>query len=75
MVLVARSIFQIAWDLAKATGQSTDLAPQVPADLLDISRTRLIPQRGPGGFFGPEFVPPGGAPVADMLAGFLGLKF
>lgn len=75
MVLAARNIFQFAWDLAKATGQSTDLAPEVAAELLDISRTRLIPPRGPGGFFGPEFVPPDGAPVADVLAGFLGRKF
>ena len=75
MVLAARNIFQFAWDLAKSTGQSTGLAPEVAAELLDISRTRLIPQRGPGGFFGPEFVPPDGSPVADVMAGFLGRKF
>jgi len=26
-------------------------------------------------FFGPEFVPPAGSPVADVLAGFLGREF
>jgi hypothetical protein len=45
------------------------------AELLGTSRTRLILQRGPDGFFGPELVPPAGAPVADVLAGFLGRKF
>jgi uncharacterized protein (TIGR03086 family) len=71
-VLAARNIFQFAWDLAVATEQSQDLAPDVATELLEISRTRLVPQRGPDGFFGPEFVPPAGAPVATVLAGYLG---
>ena len=71
-VLAARNIFQYAWDLAVATDQGDDLAPDVAAQLLDISRTRLVPQRGPDGFFGPEFVPPAGSPVATVLAGYLG---
>lgn len=68
----ARNIFQFGWDLAVGTGQSTDLAPDVAAELLEVSRTRLVPQRGPGGFFGPEFVPPAGSPIATVLAGYLG---
>lgn len=75
MVLAARSAFQYAWDLARATGQDTNLAPEVASELLTLSRTRLVPQRGPGGFFGPEFVPEDGAPAADVLAGFLGRVF
>ena len=71
-VLAARNIFQFAWDLAVATDQSQDLAPDVATELLELSRTRLIPQRGPDGFFGPEFVPPAGAPAATVLAGYLG---
>ena len=71
-VLAARNIFQFAWDLAVATGQHADLASELAEELLEISRTRLVPQRGPGGFFGPEFVPPAGAPVATVLAGYLG---
>lgn len=71
-VLAARNIFQFAWDLAVATGQNADLAPEVAEELLLISRTHLVPQRGPGGFFGPEFVPTAGAPVATVLAGYLG---
>ena len=71
-VLAARNIFQFAWDLAIATGHDTDLAPEVATELLQISRTHLVPQRGPGGFFGPEVVPAPGSPVATVLAGFLG---
>lgn len=71
-VLAARNIFQFAWDLAVASDQSTDLAPELAEELLEISRTRLVPQRGPGGFFGPDYVPPAGAPVATVLAGYLG---
>jgi uncharacterized protein (TIGR03086 family) len=71
-LIASRNIFQFAWDLAVATGQNTDLAPEVAEELLQISRTRFVPQRGPGGFFGPEFVPEAGAPVATVLAGYLG---
>lgn len=71
-LLAARNIFQFAWDLATATGQNTDLTPELADELLQISRTQLVPQRGPGGFFGPEIVPAAGAPVATVLAGYLG---
>ena len=71
-LLAARNIFQFAWDLATAIGQNPDLAPEVATELLEISRTRLVPQRGPGGFFGPELVPSSGSPTATVLAGFLG---
>jgi uncharacterized protein (TIGR03086 family) len=71
-VLAARNIFQFAWDLAVATDQDPDLSPDVAAELLEISRNRLVPQRGPNGFFGPEHVPPAGAPTATVLAGYLG---
>ncbi len=70
--IAARNIFQFAWDLSVATDHNLDLAPELADQLLSISRTRLVPQRGPGGFFGPEFVPAPGAPVATVLAGFLG---
>ena len=71
-VLAARNIFQFTWDLAVATGQSHDLAPDVATELLEVSRARLVPQRGPDGFFGTEHMPPAGAPVATVLAGYLG---
>ena len=71
-LLAARNTFQFAWDLAVATEQNTDLTPDLAAELLHISRTHLVPQRGPNGFFGPEHVPPAGAPTATILAGYLG---
>lgn len=75
MILATRNIFQYAWDLASATGQSTDLEPELATELLSQSKTIVVPLRGAGGFFGPEFVPPAGSPVADVLAGFLGRTF
>jgi uncharacterized protein (TIGR03086 family) len=71
-LLAARNTFQFSWDLATATGQNTDLDPTLAVELLEISRTHLVPQRGPNGFFGPEYVPPAGAPTATVLAGYLG---
>lgn len=71
-LLAARNIFQFAWDLSVATGQVQDIAPDVADELLEISRSRLVPQRGPDGFFGPEFIPAAGAPRATVLAGYLG---
>jgi uncharacterized protein (TIGR03086 family) len=71
-LLAARNTFQFAWDLAVATEQNPDLAPDLAAGLLHISRTHLVPQRGPNGFFGPEHIPPAGAPTATILAGYLG---
>lgn len=72
LLLAARNTFQFAWDLAVATEQNTDLTPDVAGELLHISRTHLVPQRQPNGFFGPEHVPPAGAPTATILAGYLG---
>jgi uncharacterized protein (TIGR03086 family) len=71
-LLAARNTFQFAWDLAVSTQQNTDLTPDLAAQLLHISRTHLVPQRGPNGFFGPEHIPPAGAPTATILAGHLG---
>lgn len=72
MILASRNIFQFAWDLARGTRQSTDIAPDTARELLELSKSRLVPQRGPGGFFGPEISPPAGASDADVLAGYLG---
>lgn len=74
-ILADRNTFQYAWDLAMGTGQSTELAPGLARELLAISKTRLVPPRGPTGFFGPVFEPGEGATDADVLAGFLGRVF
>jgi uncharacterized protein (TIGR03086 family) len=61
-----------AWDLARATGQNTDLAPDVCEAALSIARQRL------GGWdrsltpFKEELAAPIGASAADRLAAYLG---
>jgi uncharacterized protein (TIGR03086 family) len=74
MGLATTDTFVHGWDLAKATGQSTDLEPELAASLLETSR-KAIPEsfRGPeGAAFGPERPAPAGASKADELAAFLG---
>jgi uncharacterized protein (TIGR03086 family) len=64
------------WDLAKATGQPTDLAPDLAAALLARVQPLLADSlRGTddeGRAFGPEQPAPDGATSADRLAAFLG---
>ena len=67
--------FTHGWDLAKATGQSTDLAPAVATELLAFATGMLSDAtRGENGVapFGPECDAPAGASEADKLAAFLG---
>jgi hypothetical protein len=63
-----------AWDLAKATGQSTDLNPALAAQLLTGAQAMVSPEfRGPEGApFGFEVAVDPTACAADRLAGFLG---
>jgi uncharacterized protein (TIGR03086 family) len=74
--LAATDTFTHGWDLAKATGQSTDLAPELAAQLLAGARKAIQPAfRSPEGtVFGPEQPAPAGACNADQLAAFLGRK-
>jgi uncharacterized protein (TIGR03086 family) len=64
------------WDLARATGQPTDLDPEVARLALAWGRENLKPQfRGDeaGGFsFGPEVPVAEDAPLYDRLAGLFG---
>jgi uncharacterized protein (TIGR03086 family) len=63
-------------DIAKATGQPTDLDPEVGQLALDWGRENLKPQfRGDeasGRAFGPEVAVAADAPLYDRLAGFWG---
>jgi uncharacterized protein (TIGR03086 family) len=73
--LAATDTFVHGWDLAKATGQSTDLEPQLAAGLLTAARGAIQPGfRGADGVspFGAEQEAPDGASEADRLAAFLG---
>ncbi len=72
--LAATDTFQHGWDLAKATDQTTDLAPELAASLLAQSKKAIQDSfRGPeGAAFGPEQQSAEGAANADQLAAFLG---
>lgn len=75
MGLATVDTFTHGWDLARATGQSTDLDPELASQLLDQVRA-TIPEsfRGPDGVtpFGPVQEAPAGATAADQLAAFMG---
>ena len=64
------------WDIAVATGQSTDLDPELGQLSLDWAKENLRPEfRGDeasGKVFGPEVSVPDDAPLHDRLAGFFG---
>ena len=73
--LATTDTFTHGWDLAKATGQPTDLSPDLAASVLASVRPVLGDGvRGDDGKapFGPEQAAPDGASNADMLAAFLG---
>ncbi len=72
--LAATDTFTHGWDLAKATGQNTDLAPDLAEQLLAGAKQAISPAfRSPeGAVFGPEQPAPAGASKADQLAAFLG---
>lgn len=62
-----------AWDVAKATGQGTDLEPELADQVLAATRPFLQPNlRGEGRPFGAEQPCPDGASAADRMAAFLG---
>jgi uncharacterized protein (TIGR03086 family) len=62
-----------AWDIAKATGQPTDLDPELSTGLLDAAKQQMTPAlRGEGRPFGAEQTCPDSRCAADHLAAFLG---
>ncbi len=66
--------FTHAWDLAKATGQDTNLDPALAEQLLAASQQMIQPgyRSEEGSIFGLEQQAPEGASAADQLAAFLG---
>jgi uncharacterized protein (TIGR03086 family) len=77
MGLATTDTFTHGWDLARATGQSTDLDPELATALLAQARQMVPDQfRGDDGVapFGPAQEAPAGATAADQLAAFLGRK-
>jgi uncharacterized protein (TIGR03086 family) len=73
--IAATDAFSHGWDLARATGQSSDLDPELAAALLERARA-LLPDalRGPDrqAPFGPRVEPTAPGCAADDLAAFLG---
>ena len=69
--------FTHGWDLARATGQSTDLDAGTASELLEIV-TPMLPDalRGEEGQapFGPRLEAPAGATAADRVAAFMGRR-
>jgi uncharacterized protein (TIGR03086 family) len=75
MNIAATDAFAHGWDLARATGQSSDLDPELAARLLENAKVFLPDElRGADGKapFGPRVEPPGSVTAADQLAAFLG---
>jgi uncharacterized protein (TIGR03086 family) len=64
------------WDIAKATGQSTDLDAELGRLALEWARQNLRPEfrgdEGSGRVFGAEVPVSDSAPLHDRLAGFFG---
>jgi uncharacterized protein (TIGR03086 family) len=77
MGIATTDAFTHAWDLAQATGQNTNLDPELAAQLLEGSRLFIQPAfRGADTErpFGAEQQPPAGATNAAKLAAFLGRR-
>jgi uncharacterized protein (TIGR03086 family) len=74
--LAATDTFAHGWDLARATGQNTDLDPALAAQLLVGAKQAISPafRSEEGHVFGLEQTAPAGACTADQLAAFLGRK-
>ena len=72
--LTLTDTFTHTWDLARATGQDTNLAPELATELLAQSRQAIQPgfRSEEGAIFGLEQPAPEGASPADQLAAFLG---
>ena len=75
MVIAATDTFTHGWDMATATGQSTDLDPTTAAQILEAV-SAFLPDalRGADGEmpFGPRVEAPDTASAADKLAAFMG---
>jgi uncharacterized protein (TIGR03086 family) len=75
LLLATNDTFAHGWDIATATGQATEMDPDLAAKLLAADRRWIQPQhRGADGQmpFGPERAAPQGASSSEQLAAFLG---
>lgn len=77
MSIATNDVFTHGWDLAKATGQPTDLDPAIAAQLLPVVQGFVGDQmRGPDGegLFGPAVDVPDSATSTEKLTAFLGRR-
>jgi uncharacterized protein (TIGR03086 family) len=63
-----------AWDIAKTTGQPSDIDPEVATLLLDFYSSMPLDAFRAHGAFGPEVPVDESAPVADRMLGLLGFQ-
>jgi uncharacterized protein (TIGR03086 family) len=61
-----------AWDIAKATGQSTELDPEVSAIAYEVAQGMLSDDMRATGLFGPAVSVSEDLPMADRLAALAG---
>jgi uncharacterized protein (TIGR03086 family) len=74
MGLATSDQFTHGWDIAKATGQSTDLDPELAAQIIEVARM-IVPDEVRGDEpmpFAKQQEAPEGASAADQLAAFMG---
>ena len=57
-----------AWDVARATGQPTDLAPDLAAPAIEQFRAMRASGRGAGMFADPQPAPEGASPMDQLAA-------
>ena len=76
-MIAAADVYAHGWDLARATGQPSELNPDTGEQLLAFAHGMMSDGfRGPDptAAFGPLVEVPDDAPAADRLAGFLGRR-
>lgn len=77
VMIAAADVYTHGWDLARSTGQPSELDAETGEQLLAFATGMMSDDfRGPDpdAPFGPRVDVPDGAPVADRLAGFLGRR-
>ena len=76
LAVVARATDQLAhaWDLAKATGMSTELSPEMYTTALEVLQQRFAKFGRNAATYNDEQQPPVGAGAADRFAAFAGRR-
>ncbi|MGI9252478.1 MAG: TIGR03086 family metal-binding protein, partial [Thermomicrobiales bacterium] len=69
---LAIHILNHGWELAQATGQSTDIDPELSEQMLALAKRTIPGGQRPGAPFDPETAITDTAPAADRLAAYLG---